>query len=104
MRGAIAVTLIEWAGPGEQRSVIDWTVVRDEISARRFGSALAEAPRLLSGTTAIGDAIAVSAAAIEACNQDPEVSGMAAAWPYCDAVVSAHSLDALDDLLAALAR
>jgi uncharacterized protein with von Willebrand factor type A (vWA) domain len=33
----------------------------------------------------------------------PEVSGMAAAWPYCDAVVSAHSLDALDDLLAALA-
>jgi uncharacterized protein len=33
----------------------------------------------------------------------PDVGGMAAAWPYCDAVVSAHSLDALDDLLAALA-
>jgi len=32
----------------------------------------------------------------------PEVGGMAAAWPYCDAVVSAHSLDALQDLLAAL--
>jgi uncharacterized protein len=32
----------------------------------------------------------------------PEVGGMAAAWPYCDAVVSAHSLDALDELLAAL--
>ena len=32
----------------------------------------------------------------------PEVGGMAAAWPYCDAVVSAHSLDALGDLLAAL--
>jgi hypothetical protein len=28
---------------------------------------------------------------------------MAAAWPHCDAVVSAHSLQALDDLLAALA-
>ncbi len=27
---------------------------------------------------------------------------MAAAWPYCDAVVSAHSIDALDDLLTAL--
>ena len=26
---------------------------------------------------------------------------MAAAWPYCDAVVSAHRLAALDDLLAA---
>ncbi|HEY4463170.1 MAG TPA: VWA domain-containing protein [Streptosporangiaceae bacterium] len=33
----------------------------------------------------------------------PEVAGMAAAWPYCDAVVSAHSLNALDDLIAALA-
>jgi uncharacterized protein len=32
----------------------------------------------------------------------PEVGGMAAAWPYCDAVVSAHNIDALDDLLAAL--
>jgi uncharacterized protein len=32
----------------------------------------------------------------------PEVGGMAAAWPYCDAVVSAHSLDALGDLVAAL--
>jgi uncharacterized protein with von Willebrand factor type A (vWA) domain len=33
----------------------------------------------------------------------PLVGGMAAAWPYCDAVVSAHRLDALDELAAALA-
>lgn len=33
----------------------------------------------------------------------PLVGGMAAAWPYCDEIVSAHSLAALDDLLAALA-
>jgi uncharacterized protein with von Willebrand factor type A (vWA) domain len=33
----------------------------------------------------------------------PLVGGMAAAWPHCDAVVSAHSLHALDDLLVALA-
>jgi uncharacterized protein len=32
----------------------------------------------------------------------PEVGGMAAAWPYCDAVVSAHNFQALDELLAAL--
>jgi uncharacterized protein len=32
----------------------------------------------------------------------PEVGGMAAAWPYCDAVVSAHNLESLDDLLSAL--
>jgi uncharacterized protein with von Willebrand factor type A (vWA) domain len=33
----------------------------------------------------------------------PLAGGMAAAWPYCDAVVSAHSLDTLGELLAALA-
>lgn len=33
----------------------------------------------------------------------PLVGGMAAALPYCDAVVSAHRLDALDELAAAVA-
>lgn len=33
----------------------------------------------------------------------PLAGGMAAAWPYCDAVVSAHRLAALDEFLAALA-
>jgi uncharacterized protein len=33
----------------------------------------------------------------------PLAGGMAAAWPWCDAVVSAHRLDALDPLLEALA-
>jgi uncharacterized protein with von Willebrand factor type A (vWA) domain len=33
----------------------------------------------------------------------PLAGGMAAAWPYCDAVVSAHRLDALGDLLDAIA-
>jgi uncharacterized protein with von Willebrand factor type A (vWA) domain len=33
----------------------------------------------------------------------PLVGGMAAAWPHCDAVVSAHSLAAVPDLVAALA-
>jgi uncharacterized protein len=33
----------------------------------------------------------------------PLAGGMAAAWPYCDAVVSGHSLEAVDQLAAALA-
>jgi len=33
----------------------------------------------------------------------PLAAGMAAAWPYCDAVVSGHSLQAIDQLAAALA-
>ncbi|MFF3323629.1 hypothetical protein [Streptomyces sp. NPDC002889] len=32
----------------------------------------------------------------------PLVGGMAAALPYCDAVVSAHNFAALDDFAAAL--
>lgn len=32
----------------------------------------------------------------------PLVRGMAAAWPYCDVVVSGHRLAAVDDLLAAI--
>src|SRR5690606_15998993 len=32
----------------------------------------------------------------------PLAGGMAAAWPYCDAVVSAHQLAALDELIAAI--
>ena len=39
-----------------------------------------------------------------ATHYQPLVAGMAAAWPYCDAVVSAHSVHALEDLTAALAH
>jgi hypothetical protein len=34
----------------------------------------------------------------------PLAGGMAAAWPYCDAVVSAHHLAALDDLITEVGR
>jgi uncharacterized protein with von Willebrand factor type A (vWA) domain len=34
---------------------------------------------------------------------EPLAAGMAAAWPHCDAVVSGHSLAAIDQLAAALA-
>lgn len=34
----------------------------------------------------------------------PLAGGMAVAWPYCDAVVSAHRLDALDEFLAAIGQ
>jgi uncharacterized protein len=35
-------------------------------------------------------------------NYEPLVAGMAAAWPYCDTVVSAHNLSAVDELIEAL--
>jgi uncharacterized protein with von Willebrand factor type A (vWA) domain len=35
---------------------------------------------------------------------EPLVGGMAAAWPYCDTVISAHTMHALDELTEALAH
>jgi hypothetical protein len=65
-KGAIAVTLMEWSGPGDQHQVIDWRLIRDDEDARAFGSALLEAPRVAAGTTAIGDAIAAATALFNA--------------------------------------
>jgi hypothetical protein len=55
--GAIAVALVEWAGAGEQSTVIDWSVIRDEADASKFAATLLSAPRSFTGRTAIGSAI-----------------------------------------------
>jgi hypothetical protein len=55
---AIAIAYAEFAGAGEMRSVLDWTVLRDAASAGEFARKLAAAPRSFFGRTAIGDAIA----------------------------------------------
>jgi hypothetical protein len=54
---AIAVTFVEWAGAGEQNTVIDWTVVRDGEAAAAIASTIMSAPRSFVGRTAIGSAI-----------------------------------------------
>lgn len=54
---AIAVAFIEWAGPDEQKTVVDWTVVRDEESAGTVAATMRAAPRSFVGRTAIGSAI-----------------------------------------------
>jgi hypothetical protein len=56
-RQAIAVTLVEWSGPSNQKQVIGWTVVRDAPSARAFSSAIAESPRAFSDFTSISAAV-----------------------------------------------
>jgi hypothetical protein len=55
--GAIAVSFVEWAGEGEEKTVVDWTIIRDEAGARQFAAALEAAPRSFVGRTAIGSAI-----------------------------------------------
>jgi hypothetical protein len=53
----IAVTFIEWASAGEQKVVVDWTIIRDGEAAAAIASAIMAAPRSFAGRTAIGAAI-----------------------------------------------
>jgi hypothetical protein len=57
VHGAIVVTFVEWAGEAEQKTVIDWQVLRDEADAHKFAAALLDTPRSFVGRTAIGTAI-----------------------------------------------
>jgi hypothetical protein len=56
-RGQIAVAYLEWSGAGNQKLVIDWTVIRDAASAQQFGSQLAEAQRSFADRTSISGGI-----------------------------------------------
>jgi hypothetical protein len=56
-RGAIAVSFVEWAGAGEQKTVVDWTEIAGAGDADKFAAALIAAPRSAVGRTAIGSAI-----------------------------------------------
>ncbi len=55
--GAIAVAYVEFAGSYEVNTVLDWRVVRDAASARRFTDALDSAPRSFWGRTSISAGI-----------------------------------------------
>ena len=59
--GAIAVTLIQWAGFNEYRQTIDWAVVRDVETADGFASAIMESRRPPGGSTGVSSAIDFSA-------------------------------------------
>ncbi len=63
--GRIAVSLMEWAGEGNQDVVVPWTVIDDAASAAAFRDRLLRAERLTFGNNAIGDAIAAAQRHIE---------------------------------------
>jgi hypothetical protein len=54
---AIAVAYVEWAGDQEEKTVIDWTVIRDEEGAGAVGAAILASPRSFLGRTSISGAI-----------------------------------------------
>ena len=55
--GAIAISYVEWAGIGEQKVVVAWTVVRDGEGAAIVADQIRKAPRSFYGHTSISDAI-----------------------------------------------
>jgi len=55
--GKIAVSFVEWSGVGAQKIVIDWTVIRDEASAKDFSAQIVEAPRAFADRTSISGGI-----------------------------------------------
>lgn len=54
---AIAVSFVEWAGDQEEKTVVDWSIVRDEEGAGAVGAAILAAPRSFLGRTSISGAI-----------------------------------------------
>jgi hypothetical protein len=56
--GAILVAFVEWAGAGEEQTVVDWTRIASDNDAQAFAGHLTDAPRSFFGRTAIGSAIA----------------------------------------------
>jgi hypothetical protein len=54
---AVAVTFVEWAGDEEEKTVVEWTVIRDEEAAGSVAAAITAAPRSFLGRTSISGAI-----------------------------------------------
>jgi hypothetical protein len=55
--GAIAVAYVEFASSFEVRTVLDWQVIHDQLSAQAFADKLVGAPRSFWGRTAISSGI-----------------------------------------------
>jgi hypothetical protein len=60
----IAICFIDWSGAGEQRQVIDWSIIASAENARHFGDLIFEAPRSFNDRTSIGGGIGFAAAQI----------------------------------------
>jgi hypothetical protein len=56
-RGRIGVLFLEWSGFGNQKVVIDWTLIDGPKSAQAFGDRLLESPRSFADRTSISGGI-----------------------------------------------
>jgi hypothetical protein len=55
--GGVAVTLMQWSGPGQQAVAVPWSLLDDAATSAAFGERIEAAGRLIEGETAIGPAL-----------------------------------------------
>ena len=55
--GKIAISFVEWSGVGQQEIVVDWTIIRDEATAKDFSARIIKAPRAFRDRTSISGCI-----------------------------------------------
>jgi hypothetical protein len=53
----VAIAVVHWSGPSNQRVTVPWTVLRSAGDAEELARAIEAMPRAFSDFTAIGDAI-----------------------------------------------
>ena len=56
-QGRIGVLFLEWSGFGNQKIVIDWTMIDGQAAAQAFGDRLLESPRSYADRTSISGGI-----------------------------------------------
>jgi hypothetical protein len=62
IHGRVALTYVEWGGPGGQAVMVPWTQVEDAVSLERVAAALADAPLRTIRGTSISSALTYAAA------------------------------------------
>jgi hypothetical protein len=63
--GRIAMCFIEWSGEASQKLVVDWALISDAQSERRFSDGIVEAPRSFADRTSISAGIDFSVQQLE---------------------------------------
>ncbi|WP_252511101.1 DUF1194 domain-containing protein [Phreatobacter aquaticus] len=105
--GAIAVIYTEWGGPTSQHVIVDWTLIRDEASAKAFAIELVTRPRAARGYNSISAAIDFCVTHIESgpyrglkrvidvSGDGPNIGGRAVEAARDDAVAKGITVNAL---------
>jgi hypothetical protein len=63
--GRVAISFVEWAGPGQQKIVVDWTLIDGPAAAGQFADQVLKVPRSFSDRTSISGAIDFAVAQLE---------------------------------------